>query len=148
MSVEHSLLLLAEEDNTNTVLKHSLLLLAEEDNTNTVLKHSLLLLAEEDNTNTVLKHSLLLTHGTVYGDLFALPYVAYSYLPARLRDAILASPASSDFPYIPSGTVSTLFGSLTHNEPIDMIHWDTGLGSMSPSGMFPWEQCAVLLGRL
>jgi hypothetical protein len=99
---------------------------------------------------TLLKHSLLITHGTIYGEVFL---ETVHHTPPDITDNILtiwnaAKPGNVDFPFIQGAVTPTMSSSITHNEPVDIVHWDAGPGSASSSGMFPWEQCAVLLVRL
>jgi hypothetical protein len=119
----------------------------------TLLKHSLLLTGIGDEPipfETLLKHSLLITHGTVYGEIFAELF----YISPDITDNILvigdaAEPGDVDFPFILGPVISLITSSsITHNEPVDIVHWDAGPGKEASSGMLPWEQCAVVLTRL
>ncbi len=113
-----------------------------------MLKQSILLLTgSQDSADLRLKQSLLITHGTVYGytvpEALAKEYVGISssftngwVLPWRqdLYPALPATPA--------------IFGPLTHNEPIDFIHWYAGPGSVGEDGLEWWRQCLTLLRHI
>jgi hypothetical protein len=98
----------------------------------------------------MLKHSLLITHGTIYGIIAGeLPYHIFPDITDNITvigNAV--EPGDGDFPFMVGPVLPLVSDSITHNEPIDIIHGNAGPGVVSPSALFPWEQCAALLVRL
>jgi len=115
-----------------------------------LLKHSLLLthtcgsVSEDD----LLKHSLLLIHGTVYGQYQ--PDIDGYYVFPDITTSIensWATPWRINIPYVGVAANHNMVGTITHNEPIDVISWNAGNGRVSPTGLEIWEQCMTLLMR-
>lgn len=95
----------------------------------------------------LLKQSLLLTHGTIYGNMPpAEPWIDFSGKSANIDQ--WGSPVFwlADVPYVAAPTLSVV-GPLTENSPIDVVHWNAGLGAEPPSALFPYQQNLTLLTR-
>jgi len=95
----------------------------------------------------LLKHSLLLTHGTVYGQA---PGDAGYYVFPDITTSIensWATPWRTNIPYAVVAANHNMVGTITHNEPIDVISWNAGNGRVSPTGLEIWEQCMTLFMR-
>lgn len=96
----------------------------------------------------LLKHSLLLIHGTIYGYLVveSPPQNGYEGISSSFTNG-WSVPWRQD-QYFVQLAAPAPFGPMTDNSPIDVVHWNAGLGAGPPSALFPYQQCLTLLTRL
>jgi len=96
-----------------------------------------------------IKHSLLLIHGTIYGCLPE-PHPEMLYVwPGRSNSLVRAeaTPWRASVPYTCLAADHDVVGTITHNEPIDVVSWYAGPGEIKITGMEIWEQCMTLFMR-
>ena len=113
-----------------------------------MLKQSLLLLTGSQEPAALrLKQALLITHGTVYG--YTVPAALareYSGISASITSGWAMPWRSALYPSL--AATPALFGPLTDNAPIDVIHWAAGPGVVGATGLEWWQQCLPILRHI